>query len=108
MTYPDDSDRASHLEELERQHLLEKVPRSATRMTPTGLCYFCDETVADNMVFCDTDCRDWYQHEQDDLHKFYGVESGAALIAAQQHHIEKLQARMHGALDLAPQRPREG
>jgi len=43
-----------------------------------------------------------------DLHKFYGVESDAALIAAQQRHIEKLQARMPSTPSLAPQRPREG
>lgn len=65
MTYADEFDRAFHLEELERQHLLEEVRRSATRMTPTGLCHFCDEVVADHMVFCDTNCRDWYQREQD-------------------------------------------
>lgn len=65
MTYPDESDRASHLEELERQYLLEGVRRSAARLIPTGLCYFCDELVADDMAFCDTNCRDWYQNEQD-------------------------------------------
>jgi len=43
-----------------------------------------------------------------DLHKFYGVENDADLIAAQQHHIEKLQARMSAMPSLAPQRIREG
>lgn len=45
---------------------------------------------------------------EDDLYKFYGVETDAALIAAQQRHIEKLQARIGAAPSLAPQRPREG
>lgn len=65
MAYPDEFDRASHLEELERKFRLEEVRRSVTRLTPTGRCRFCDDIVSDDQVFCDTDCRDMYQRVQD-------------------------------------------
>ena len=32
--------------------------------TPTGLCHYCDATIGPGMLFCDTDCRDGWEHEQ--------------------------------------------
>jgi hypothetical protein len=42
------------------------------------------------------------------LFKFYGVNTLAALADAQEHHIEKLQAKLPSSPSLAPQRVREG
>lgn len=42
------------------------------------------------------------------LMKFYGVDSVEALIAAQSHHIEKLQSKLPPVPSLASQRIREG
>ena len=42
------------------------------------------------------------------LCKFYGVTTGAELIAAQARHIERLQARLPQPPSFAPQRVREG
>lgn len=66
MTYPDEIDRASHLEEMERQHALDGVRRAASQaLNPTGACHFCEDVVGDTDNFCDTECRDLYQREQD-------------------------------------------
>lgn len=43
-----------------------------------------------------------------DLMRFYSVDTLDALIAAQAHHIEKLQSKLQPAPSLAPQRVREG
>jgi hypothetical protein len=45
-------------------------------------------------------------HQQ--LMKFYGVDTLAALVDAQAYHVEKLQAKLPPTPSLAPQRVREG
>lgn len=65
MKFSDASDRASHLEELERQHLTEQVRQNIKRMPFTGYCYFCGENTPSPRIFCDVDCRDMYEHEHE-------------------------------------------
>ena len=45
---------------------------------------------------------------QTELHKFYGVITDGELIAAQAHHVEKLQSKLNAAPSFAFQRPRGG
>lgn len=33
-------------------------------LIPTGYCFYCNETLGSSRLFCDADCRDDYQHEQ--------------------------------------------
>lgn len=65
MNFSDDSDRASHLEVLERQHLIEKARRNTNKMPYIGRCYFCEEPTPSPRIFCDSDCRDLYERVQE-------------------------------------------
>lgn len=38
--------------------------RRAPALQPDCRCYFCDEPVAVDLLFCDMDCRDDYQRQQ--------------------------------------------
>lgn len=37
--------------------------RRAERMHSDGRCHFCDESVPDALLFCDSDCRDDFERE---------------------------------------------
>lgn len=66
MKFSDDSDRASYLEELERQYQLNQVRIMAgQRLAVTGTCHYCDQTVGGDLRFCDDDCRDDRQRLKD-------------------------------------------
>lgn len=60
-------DQASHLEEMERQHQLNRVRESAANtIKATGNCLNCDEPLDDNRRWCDADCRDDWQRRNPD------------------------------------------
>ena len=65
--FSDESDRASALEEMERENALARVRSSMGRsLKPVGRCYFCDDdNLPANHIFCDNDCRDMWQRERD-------------------------------------------
>lgn len=67
MKFSDESDRASALEEMERESALAKVRSNMGRsLKPVGRCYFCDDDdVVAGTLFCDNECRDMWQREQD-------------------------------------------
>lgn len=65
MKFSDESDKATHLEELERQHLVQQARSNLNRMPYIGRCYFCEEDTPSPRIFCDTDCRDMYEHERE-------------------------------------------
>lgn len=50
-------------ERLDALHPLRIVP-VAQRISATGFCHYCDESVAPALLFCDTGCRDGWEHEQ--------------------------------------------
>lgn len=61
----DDIDRTND-REYSLQHLVEQSRRVASssrkrEITPSGICYECEELVAQPKLFCDTDCRDMYE-----------------------------------------------
>lgn len=65
MNYADNMDRATALEELEREHSLTRIRQQAqVRDLPTGSCKFCENDVEHPKIFCDEDCRDMWQHLQ--------------------------------------------
>lgn len=41
--------------------------RKTPQLEADGHCYYCDEHVAHGALFCNTDCRDDYEKEQDAL-----------------------------------------
>lgn len=59
---PDEFDLASEREELDRENSLRV--RKPAGPQPNGRCHFCDEIVDDHSRWCDTDCRDGWQREQ--------------------------------------------
>lgn len=67
MKYSDDNDRASALEEMEREAALASVRNNLNRrLKPVGRCYFCDqEGLSSQHLFCDSECRDMWQRERD-------------------------------------------
>lgn len=62
----DEADIASLHEEL---HLAQSIFSSKKPLgpVPNGRCHWCDEVVGDNERFCDTNCRDDWQKEQNRL-----------------------------------------
>lgn len=57
----DEIDRANDMAELNLAASL-AVRRSA--LVPCGRCHYCDESLRPNVLFCDKDCRDWFEQEQ--------------------------------------------
>ncbi len=59
----DDSDRATALEEAEREYLVAKARRAARHpgLMPTGTCHYCGEDVTHPRLFCDSDCADGFE-----------------------------------------------
>lgn len=56
----DDFDRASALEEAEREACVARA-RNKPGMVACGYCYNCNEPLAQGRLFCDVDCRDDYE-----------------------------------------------
>ena len=58
--FADESDRATALEEAERDYLVTQARNAASNRTlkPVGTCYYCGEDVRGNRLFCDSDCAD--------------------------------------------------
>lgn len=54
----DDLDRASELEQKQRDAALAGVRARSATLPPTGACYNCGEPLAGSRVFCDAECRD--------------------------------------------------
>lgn len=69
MKFADESDRASHLEELEREYQLTAIRSKASqRLQPCGSCHYCESDVSYGLLFCDDYCRDyWQQHQEAQL-----------------------------------------
>ena len=62
----DEIDKASEREELEREMGIRAATRAAQgRFLPAlGDCYYCGEDLHPGARFCDSDCRDSWQREQ--------------------------------------------
>ncbi len=59
----DENDRASLLEELAKDLAVKKA-KSTPYLPATGYCYYCSETIGMGQRWCDSYCRDDWQHEQ--------------------------------------------
>lgn len=68
MRFADESDRATALEEAERnasEAAIRKAANSKNRdLKPVGTCYYCGEDVDHNKIFCDSDCGSGYDQLQ--------------------------------------------
>ena len=52
-------------EDMERDEPLRlAASRKPAGPVPNGHCHYCDESVLDGMPFCDANCRDAWQREQ--------------------------------------------
>lgn len=62
MRFADESDRATALEEAEREHMVSKARLAAKHrsLVPVGTCYYCGEDVRPDQIFCDGDCGSGY------------------------------------------------
>jgi len=61
----DDADRAEDLIEHAVEDGIEEARRGAPGPTAIGYCLFCATPLPDAQRWCDADCRDAWQHEQD-------------------------------------------
>ena len=59
----DDADLSQDRAEREAPYLL-AASRKPEDPTATGRCLYCDEIVADDQRWCDTDCRDGWVREE--------------------------------------------
>lgn len=57
----DDADRASELEQRQRDAALAGARARRAALPPTGACYNCSAPLAGGRVFCDGECRDDYE-----------------------------------------------
>ena len=59
------SEREDELEhqlmEIQLKEAMYKTQKKAVTLTPVGVCYNCEETIATDRTFCDSDCRDDYE-----------------------------------------------
>lgn len=62
----DTSDRATQLEELERESALnlQRLAAARNRLKPIGLCYDCQDQIQPGATFCDRDCRDNWERRR--------------------------------------------
>jgi hypothetical protein len=60
----DQFDRASALEEKERNDAIAAARADKEHLPPTGYCYYCGEGVRGGRRFCDAHCRDDYDEEK--------------------------------------------
>lgn len=51
--------------EIEAQLAAHRQRARGTQIKPKGFCYNCDEPLSPEQLFCDSDCRDDYQHIQE-------------------------------------------
>lgn len=59
----DDADRALvHIENARSDGIA--AARRANNLIPAGFCHWCAEPVGASMLFCDSECRDDYEHEK--------------------------------------------
>lgn len=58
----DEFDRASDLEEAEREMAIKNI-RSQSQLPDVGSCYYCSEFTPPGRRFCDSECRDGYEAE---------------------------------------------
>ena len=65
-THPDPMDRATELEELERQSAmnLHRAQAARDRLRPVGTCHNCQDQLKTNALFCDQSCRDDWERRR--------------------------------------------
>ena len=68
MRVADESDRATAIEEAERNSSEAAIRLAANSkhrdLKPVGTCYYCGEDVGPNKIFCDKDCSSGYDQMQ--------------------------------------------
>ena len=60
----DFADDASEQEEMERELSIAFHRKKTHGLLPVGSCHFCNSQVASTLLFCDGDCRDDWEREQ--------------------------------------------
>jgi hypothetical protein len=60
----DEHDKASELEDLQREIAIQEVRRNVWRLPYLGYCYYCSEATEAGRRFCDEYCREDYETEQ--------------------------------------------
>lgn len=61
----DDADRASDREDIARAAAVEAVRARIERLPSLGYCYYCGEALRAGKRFCDSDCRDDYERQEE-------------------------------------------
>ena len=60
----DDADRASEREDIAREVAVAAIRRRIEAMPSLGYCYYCGEALRAGKRFCDADCRDDYERQE--------------------------------------------
>lgn len=60
----DFADDASAQEEMERELSIAFHRKKTHGLLPIGSCHFCDSVIQPMLLFCDGDCRDDWEREQ--------------------------------------------
>jgi hypothetical protein len=65
---PDDFDRATEAQLADLDNQIAKVRKeNVKKLLHTGFCYYCGENVPSPRAFCDGQCRDDFEYEQERL-----------------------------------------
>lgn len=68
----DISDQATIREEQERDINIGLARKQSRQLPYIGVCYYCDARLPEGHRFCDADCRDGYEHEQEAMRRNRG------------------------------------
>lgn len=58
-------DQASEMEEKERERSIANARKPVKKLYPAGFCHYCSERVDAGALFCDIDCSEGWQEEED-------------------------------------------
>jgi predicted nucleic acid-binding Zn ribbon protein len=59
------TDIADDAERREAEHRAAALSVRKPTVTPCGFCHYCNEPLRSSLLFCNTDCRDDFQAQQD-------------------------------------------
>ena len=57
-------DNASEIESAEREYMIQKARNSKPKRESTGFCWYCNDVVDNEKIYCSPECRDDHELEQ--------------------------------------------
>lgn len=52
------------MNDFNEESVSQKLRSLTTTSVPRGNCLFCEEVIASNLIYCDSDCREGYEKQE--------------------------------------------